>query len=96
MGACVFTRESRVVSAFLCRHACSLFQQRVPPLLAFNRGTVGFLTPFHPSRFKETLRQVIQGGAPVHKRRRLAVTVSTASGTYGASHVCSRMHACRS
>ena len=67
----------------------------MPPLLAFNRGTVGFLTPFDPQQYRETLSSVIRGGMAVHARRRLDVQVRTGGECYGtqrnAAH-CSRAH----
>ena len=64
----------------IVRYGCTLFAKEVPPLLAFNRGTVGFLTPFDPTEYQQTLRAVVRGGTPVHARKRLDVAVHTTTG----------------
>lgn len=52
-------------------YASSLFQQSVPPVIAFNMGSLGFLTPFPFSAFKDRINQVLLGQAPLLLRYRL-------------------------
>ncbi|XP_076451456.1 NAD kinase-like isoform X2 [Babylonia areolata] len=52
-------------------YASSLFQQSVPPVIAFNMGSLGFLTPFPICNFKERIDQVLKGQAPLLLRYRL-------------------------
>ena len=66
----------------VARYGCTLFPREVPPLLAFNRGTVGFLTPFDPTDYKGTLSAVIRGGTPIHARKRLDVAVHSSGQTF--------------
>ena len=41
---------------------CHLFGNRaVPPLLPFNLGSLGFLTPFAPEELAPCLHHVVQG-----------------------------------
>ncbi|KAJ8320288.1 hypothetical protein KUTeg_001875 [Tegillarca granosa] len=40
-------------------YASSLFQTSVPPVMAFNLGSLGFLTPFIFANYKETVSQVM-------------------------------------
>lgn len=52
-----------------------LFQGLCPPVVAFNMGTLGFLTPFRPDSWRETLAKVVRGGMPLCNRHRLACRV---------------------
>lgn len=52
-------------------YASSLFQQSVPPVVAFNLGSLGFLTPFPFAMFKERINQVLNGQTPLLLRYRL-------------------------
>ncbi|KAJ0064335.1 hypothetical protein NL108_003617, partial [Boleophthalmus pectinirostris] len=45
-------------------YASSLFQESVPPVIAFHLGSLGFLTPFKFDSYQSELTQVIQGTAP--------------------------------
>jgi NAD+ kinase len=38
-----------------------LFQTNVPPVIAFNMGSLGFLTPFSFDNFKEQVTNVLEG-----------------------------------
>lgn len=49
----------------------SLFQKAVPPVLAFNLGSFGFLTPFSIKSFKEDVRYVLKGQFYIKLRLRL-------------------------
>ncbi|GAX73590.1 hypothetical protein CEUSTIGMA_g1041.t1 [Chlamydomonas eustigma] len=51
---------------------CHLFGNRaVPPLIPFNLGSLGFLTPFAPEQLTSCLQQVVSGGFPMILRHRL-------------------------
>ncbi|KAL8601381.1 hypothetical protein ACOMHN_042385 [Nucella lapillus] len=52
-------------------YASSLFQQSVPPVIAFNMGSLGFLTPFPVCSFKERINHVLKGQVPLSLRYRL-------------------------
>lgn len=56
-------------------YASSLFQQSVPPVIAFNMGSLGFLTPFPFSHFKEKITHVINGEVPLLLRYRLKCVI---------------------
>ncbi|XP_071109537.1 NAD kinase-like isoform X1 [Haliotis cracherodii] len=56
-------------------YASSLFQQSVPPVMAFNMGSLGFLTPFHFCNFQEQVTSVLQGDASLLLRYRLKCVV---------------------
>lgn len=42
-------------------HASLLFQQSVPPVMAFHLGSLGFLTPFEFDNFQEQVTNVLEG-----------------------------------
>ncbi|RWS31796.1 hypothetical protein B4U80_06474 [Leptotrombidium deliense] len=52
-------------------YASSLFQQSVPPVMAFHLGSLGFLTPFEFSNFEERVTSVLEGHAALTLRSRL-------------------------
>ncbi|XP_018022437.1 NAD kinase-like isoform X3 [Hyalella azteca] len=52
-------------------YASSLFQQSVPPVMAFHLGSLGFLTPFKFSNFQEQVTNVLEGHAALTLRSRL-------------------------
>lgn len=56
-------------------HVNSLFKGRVPPVLAFFCGTLGFLTPFHIGDFKEEITRVVKGESKLTLRARLFCTL---------------------
>ncbi|XP_068096742.1 NAD kinase isoform X3 [Hyperolius riggenbachi] len=58
-------------------YASSLFQDSVPPVMAFHLGSLGFLTPFSFDNFQTQVTQVIEGNAALVLRSRLKVKVST-------------------
>uniref|UniRef100_A0A673GH91 NAD(+) kinase n=1 Tax=Sinocyclocheilus rhinocerous TaxID=307959 RepID=A0A673GH91_9TELE len=56
-------------------YASSLFQESVPPVMAFHLGSLGFLTPFNFDTFQSQVTQVIEGNAAIILRSRLEVKV---------------------
>ena len=52
-------------------HASSLFQQCVPPIMAFHLGSLGFLTPFKFEDFESQVTHVLEGHAALTLRSRL-------------------------
>ena len=53
-------------------YASSLFQQSVPPIMAFHLGSLGFLAPFKFEDFSSRVTQVLQGEAALTLRSRLS------------------------
>lgn len=58
-------------------HVSKLFPRRVPPVLSFHMGTLGFLIPWHFNEYKEAITQVMLGNFALVHRMRLAVSVHT-------------------
>ncbi|XP_072035845.1 NAD kinase-like isoform X2 [Amphiura filiformis] len=57
-------------------YASSLFQEgSIPPVMAFNLGSLGFLTPFDFQEFKESIESLLQGQVAVTLRSRLKCLV---------------------
>ncbi|XP_051524753.1 NAD kinase-like isoform X3 [Myxocyprinus asiaticus] len=56
-------------------YASSLFQESVPPVMAFHLGSLGFLTPFNFDTYQSQVTQVIEGNAAIILRSRLKVKV---------------------
>ena len=56
-------------------YASSFFQTNVPPVIAFNMGSLGFLTPFSFDNFKEQITNVLEGHADLTLRYRLKCVV---------------------
>ncbi|CAH2092747.1 unnamed protein product [Euphydryas editha] len=56
-------------------HASSLFQQSVPPVMAFHLGSLGFLTPFEFNNFQDQVLNVLEGHAALTLRSRLQCVV---------------------
>ncbi|GLH04831.1 NAD kinase [Gryllus bimaculatus] len=52
-------------------YASQLFQQSVPPVMAFHLGSLGFLTPFEFDNFQEQVTNVLEGHAALTLRSRL-------------------------
>ncbi|XP_043528906.1 NAD kinase-like isoform X2 [Frieseomelitta varia] len=52
-------------------YASLLFQQSVPPVMAFHLGSLGFLTPFEFDNFQEQVTNVLEGHAALTLRSRL-------------------------
>ncbi|XP_065103852.1 NAD kinase isoform X2 [Paramisgurnus dabryanus] len=83
---CTFTEDyddiSNCVDFIICLggdgtllYASSLFQESVPPVMAFHLGSLGFLTPFDFSTYQSQVTQVIEGNVAVILRTRLKVKV---------------------
>ncbi|KAK9745430.1 ATP-NAD kinase N-terminal domain [Popillia japonica] len=56
-------------------YASHLFQQSVPPVMAFHLGSLGFLTPFQFDNFQEQVTNVLEGNAALTLRSRLRCIV---------------------
>ncbi|XP_017266790.1 NAD kinase isoform X3 [Kryptolebias marmoratus] len=56
-------------------YASSLFQESVPPVMAFHLGSLGFLTPFKFDTYQSQVTQIIEGNAAIVLRSRLRVQV---------------------
>ncbi|KAM4563238.1 NAD kinase isoform 1-T1 [Odontesthes bonariensis] len=56
-------------------YASSLFQDSVPPVMAFHLGSLGFLTPFNFDSYQSQVTQIIEGNAAIILRSRLKVQV---------------------
>ncbi|GIQ89299.1 NAD kinase, partial [Kipferlia bialata] len=56
-------------------HVSHLFPRGVPPILAFNVGSLGFLTPFAVKDYRQALDHVIKGNFYVTLRARLECKV---------------------
>ncbi|ORY73667.1 ATP-NAD kinase-like domain-containing protein [Protomyces lactucae-debilis] len=56
-------------------YASWLFQERVPPILSFALGSLGFLTNFDFSGFKADLNRILDDGMRVNLRMRFTCTV---------------------
>ncbi|XP_070509586.1 NAD kinase-like isoform X3 [Chironomus tepperi] len=52
-------------------YASLLFQQSVPPVMAFHLGSLGFLTPFQFQNFQDQVTNVLEGHAALTLRSRL-------------------------
>eukprot|EP01112_Ceratiomyxa_fruticulosa_P010154 TRINITY_DN2676_c0_g2_i6.p1 TRINITY_DN2676_c0_g2~~TRINITY_DN2676_c0_g2_i6.p1 ORF type:complete len:339 (-),score=54.18 TRINITY_DN2676_c0_g2_i6:78-1094(-) len=61
-------------------HANSLFKRRIPPVVAFYHGTLGFLTPFKVENFKIVLSDVILGNVSIMLRSRLLCSIHRSDG----------------
>ncbi|CAG01748.1 unnamed protein product, partial [Tetraodon nigroviridis] len=75
-GFCTFREDldniSNLVDFIICLggdgtllYASSLFQESVPPVMAFHLGSLGFLTPFKFDTYQSQVTQVIEGNAPL-------------------------------
>lgn len=51
-------------------YASSLFQQSVPPVMAFHLGSLGFLTPFQFDNFQEQVTNVLEGKTIIQAKTR--------------------------
>lgn len=61
-------------------YASSLFQQSVPPVMAFHLGSLGFLTPFKFAGFERQVDSVLAGNTALTLRSRLRCIVLPAKG----------------
>ena len=56
-------------------YASSLFKRSIPPIMSFNLGSLGFLTPFNFCEFHENLESLFRGNMHVLMRTRLEAIV---------------------
>lgn len=56
-------------------YASLLFQQSVPPVMAFHLGSLGFLTPFQFNNFHDQVTNVLEGHAALTLRSRLRCVI---------------------
>lgn len=56
----------------LILHVSTLFERAVPPVISFNLGSLGFLTPFKFGDFKAEIAQVLRGKCLLSLRMRLS------------------------
>ncbi|EDW71415.1 NAD kinase isoform X1 [Drosophila virilis] len=56
-------------------YASQLFQQSVPPVMAFYLGSLGFLTPFQCDNFQDQVTNVLEGHAALTLRSRLRCSI---------------------
>ena len=56
-------------------YAASMFQCSMPPLIAFNMGSLGFLTAHPISNYKKTINTVLDGNALLMLRSRMRCRV---------------------
>lgn len=56
-------------------YASLLFQQSVPPVMAFHLGSLGFLTPFQFQNFQDQVTNVLEGHAALTLRSRLRCVI---------------------
>ncbi|KAH6582882.1 hypothetical protein BASA50_006540 [Batrachochytrium salamandrivorans] len=65
-------------------HASSLFPRRVPPIMSFSLGSVGFLLPFDIADYEVALARMFCGhGVPIMNRMRLAFSLQTSKSERG-------------
>ena len=57
-------------------YASSLFEKSIPPIMSFNLGSLGFLTPFNFATYQETLERLFAGNMHVLMRARLEAKVT--------------------
>ncbi|XP_077284125.1 NAD kinase-like isoform X1 [Arctopsyche grandis] len=62
-------------------YASLLFQQSVPPVMAFHLGSLGFLTPFEFENFQEQVTNVLEGDAALTLRSRLRCVIMRKEGS---------------
>eukprot|EP00178_Gracilaria_changii_P016466 TRINITY_DN4725_c0_g1_i1.p1 TRINITY_DN4725_c0_g1~~TRINITY_DN4725_c0_g1_i1.p1 ORF type:complete len:736 (+),score=76.56 TRINITY_DN4725_c0_g1_i1:223-2430(+) len=55
----------------LILHVCTLFRTAVPPVVSFNLGSLGFLTPFQYDDFHTEMAAVLRGNCNLSLRMRL-------------------------
>lgn len=66
-------------------YASSLFQQSVPPVMAFHLGSLGFLTPFEFENFEQQVTHVLEGHAALTLRSRLRCIIMKPKNDGGSS-----------
>lgn len=66
-------------------HAQTIFQSRIPPVIGFSCGSLGFLLPFEPQDYKLVIDRALAGELEVLQRKRLQFSVSFADQDLPAS-----------
>ena len=64
----------------LILHASNLFKSAVPPLISFNLGSLGFLTPFEWSTFPDDIHTMLRHDVMLSLRMRLRARVRRRNG----------------
>lgn len=59
----------------LILHVSTLFKNSTPPVISFNMGSLGFLTPFKFGDFKSEIEHVLSGECRLSLRMRLTCTI---------------------
>jgi NAD+ kinase len=59
----------------LILHVSTLFETAVPPVLSFNLGSLGFLTPFEFENFGAEIAELLEGSCLLSLRMRLTCTI---------------------
>jgi NAD+ kinase len=75
-------------------YASSLFQQSVPPVMAFHMGSLGFLTPFEFDNFQEQVANVLEGHAALTLRSRLRCLIVRKNDSITAIEKLTKPNAC--
>ncbi|XP_077533572.1 NAD kinase-like isoform X2 [Haemaphysalis longicornis] len=70
-------------------YASSLFQQSVPPVMAFHMGSLGFLTPFDFDNFQDKVNNVLEGNAALTLRSRLKCSIYRSENDNNDNTLCS-------
>ncbi len=71
----------------LILHVSTLFETAVPPVVSFNMGSLGFLTPFQFADFKAEIEQVLNGDCRLSLRMRLSCGIIRARKVEKRFHV---------
>lgn len=59
----------------LILHVSTLFKTAVPPVISFNLGSLGFLTPFDYENYSAEITEVLEGSVLLSLRMRLTCTI---------------------
>lgn len=71
----------------LILHASTLFRTAVPPVISFNLGSLGFLTPFEFEAFRAEVVDILKGNCNLSLRMRLTCEVIRNNEVHGEFHV---------
>lgn len=63
----------------LILHVSTLFTSAVPPVISFNLGSLGFLTPFQFEDFQQEIQALLQGNCNLSLRMRLSCQIQRKS-----------------
>lgn len=75
-------------------YASSLFQQSVPPVMAFHMGSLGFLTPFDFDNFQDKVNNVLEGHAALTLRSRLKCSIYRSENDNNDNTLCNNSSSC--